>query len=344
MAQSKTNFASDNYSGVHPSILEWIQRVNYDSAPAYGHDAVTQLALEKLKQEFGDQTEAFFVWNGTAANILSLKSALRPYHAILCSDVAHIHMDECGAPEQQIGSKLLPIPSKHGKISVTDLHLAFSRIGEQHAVQPRVISISQATEYGTVYGLEELKTLSDFAHRNGAFLHLDGARLANAAVSLSCSLKELTRDCGVDVLSFGGTKNGLLGAEAVVFLNPSLAGDFPFIRKQGLQLSSKMRFLSAQFLGYFSERLWQKNAAQANQMASLLSEQLQAFQPDIRVTQPVQANSVFAVLPKSLIEVLQKDFYFYVWNKELNEVRWMCSFDTTEEQVNYLVGAIRENI
>jgi threonine aldolase len=254
----------------------------------------------------------------------------------LCSDLAHIHVDECGAPERWTGSKIVAVPSRNGKLDPTSVEPYFSRVGDQHASQPRVISISQSTEYGTLYTAAEIKALADLAHRHRAYLHMDGARLSNAAAGLNLKLAEFTVDAGVDLLSFGGTKNGLMGAEAVVFFQPELAQEFAFIRKQGLHLSSKMRYLAAQFLAYFEDDLYLKNAIHANGMARRLSDGLASI-PSIKITQPVQANVVFASLAPSLIEALQKDFYFYVWNASLSEVRLMCSFDTTAEQVDQFI-------
>ena len=334
---SNISFGSDNHSAVHPRVLEWIGKVNDGTVPAYGDDAYTRDAVDRAKEHFGPQAEVFFVWNGSAANVLGLQSAVRSHQAIVCSDVAHIHLDECGAPEQHLGAKLLPVPSRNGKISAADVRGQFARRHDVHAVQPKVISITQATEYGTVYGLDEIRAFSALAREHDAYLHMDGARAANAAVSLGCSLRDMTTDAGVDILSFGGTKNGLLGAEAVVIFNPQLAAEFPYIRKQGLHLASKMRFLSAQFLAYFEDDLWRRNATHANAMAQMLGHALAAV-PGFRVTQPVQANAVFGTLPREAIVALQQEFSFYVWNEAQNEVRLMCSFATTESQIERFVA------
>jgi threonine aldolase len=338
------SFASDNHAGVHPKVFESLLRVNAGFAPAYGGDVITETCLQKFQELFGADTESFLVWNGTAANVLGLKAMLRTHQSVICTDLAHIHLDECGAPEQHTGSKLIPLVSTHAKLSVEQLQAHFERVGDVQAVQPKVISISQTTEYGTCYTLDEIQNLAAFAHARGAYLHMDGARAANAAVSLNCSLAAMTKAAGVDVLSFGGTKNGLMGAEAVVFLNSALAADFKYTRKQGLHLASKMRFISAQFLAYFENDLWQKNAEHANRMAQLLKTKLSPLAEKIKITHPVDANVIFATLPRPAIENLQKQFYFYTWNETLNEVRWMCSFETTEAQVEKFARAIQTEI
>ncbi len=348
------SFASDNHAGVHPLVFEWMNKVNEGFAPSYGVDSFTTSALQKFKDVFGEKSETFFVWNGTAANVLSLQCMLHSHQAVICSDVAHIHLDECGAPEKFTGSKLIALPSQNGKISLADAKACFEKnVGDVQSVQPKVISLSQTTEYGTVYSLEEMKAFSKLAHDQGGYLHIDGARITNAAVALNCSLQQLINDTGVDVLSFGGTKNGLLGAEAVVILNPSLAKDFKYIRKQGLHLASKMRFISAQFLAYFDQTkeghaLWKQNAEHANQMAKKLAKLLEACRPTIKLTRPVEANAVFATLPQGLIDQLLKEFRFYIWSQPVNspdpEVRLMCSFETTEEQLNHFVHAIKTKI
>lgn len=339
--KNKINFASDNYSPVHPQVFDFLKKYNEGPQPAYGADEATALFEQKIKQIFGPTAEGFLVWNGTAANVLALSTALRSYESVLCSDLAHIHVDECGAPEKLTGSKIISVPSKNGKLDPSSLNAFFSRKGDQHATQPKVISISQSTEYGTLYSVNEIKALAKVAHDHDAYLHMDGARLSNAAAGLNLDFRSFTIDAGVDLLSFGGTKNGLMGAEAVVFFYPELAKHFSYIRKQGLHLSSKMRFLAAQFLAYFENDLYLKNATHANRMAKKLSDGLVQLAPTVQITQPVQANVVFASLSPRLIEELQKEFYFYVWNASLNEVRLMCSFDTTDEQVELFLNKAR---
>jgi threonine aldolase len=335
----KINFASDNYSPAHPQVLEFLSRYNQGPEAAYGADSVTELASAKIKEHFGSSAHPFFVWNGTAANVLSLSAAVRPYESILCTDFAHIAVDECGAPEKMLGSKLIPTPSQNGKIDLGKLDAYFGRVGDQHSSQPKVISISQSTEYGTLYSLAEIKAITEFARKRNLYVHMDGARLSNAAVGLGLSFREFTGDAGIDFLSFGGTKNGLMGAECVVFLRPDLAENFAFIRKQGLQLSSKMRYLSAQFLAYFENDLWKKNATQANLMATRLGVGLRKLGGEIRITQPVQANGVFATFPAAMTQKLQERFHFYVWNAGTAEVRLMCSFNTTEGEIDQFLEA-----
>jgi threonine aldolase len=326
------SFASDNNAGVHPEIIRAISEVNRGHAVGYGDDPVTAAAVANFRRHFGDDCEVFFVFNGTAANCLSLKALTDPFHAIICSEAAHIYNDECGAPERFTGCKLIPLATREGKLTVESIRGAFHGIGDQHHVQPHVVSITQATEVGTVYKAEEVRKLAAYIHQNGMFLHMDGARIANAAASQGRTLRESTRDLGVDVLSFGGTKNGALGAEAVVFFQRELAQDFLYSRKQGMQLASKMRFISAQLDALLSNDLWQKNARHSNRMAKLLERELRKIS-QVKIVYPVEANGVFAKIPRSAIRRIQKRYFFYVWNEEQSIVRWMCSFDTTEQDV-----------
>jgi threonine aldolase len=326
------SFASDNNAGIHPQVLEAIAAANTGHAVGYGDDLYTDSAIRKFKQHFGANTEVFIVFNGTAANCLSLKALTNTHHAVICTAASHINTDECGAPERFTGCKLLALPTEDGKLSVAEVEHAYHGIGDQHHVQPRVISITQATEMGTVYTPAEIKALAKFADARNMFLHMDGARIANAAASLGLGLKQITRDCGVDVLSFGGTKNGVMGAEAVVFFDKALAHDFLFLRKQGMQLASKMRFISAQLDALLTNDLWLKNAQHSNRMAKLLEKELQRVR-NVKIVYPVQANGVFAQIPRQAIEKIRKRYFFYTWNEEESVVRWMCSFDTTEQDV-----------
>lgn len=337
---NKISFASDNYSGVHPDILEAILRANHDHVPAYGGDEYTHLAVDKFREHFGQDTDVFFVFNGTAANVTSIAAINRSYHAVICAEKAHIQVDECGAPEDITGSKLLVVSTVNGKFSVEQIKKHLERVGDQHHVQPRLISLSQSTEYGTVYTPAEIKTIADFAHSNKLFLHMDGARISNAAVSLNVELKAISKEVGVDVLSFGGTKNGMMFGEAVVFFNRDLAQDFLFIRKQSMQLASKMRFISAQFHALLSNDLWRRNAKQANAMAALMAEKLSKI-PGIRFTHEVNANAIFAIMPKETISRLQEKYQFYTWDENLSQVRLMTSFDTTEAEVHEFVEAAK---
>ena len=337
------SFASDNNAGVHPEVLQAIARANQGHAVGYGDDAWTESAIGKFKQHFGPDIEVFMVFNGTAANCLSLKALTNSYHAVICAEAAHIYTDECGAPEEFTGCKLIPVPPRDGKLTVESVGHACHGIGDQHHVQSRVISITQATEVGTVYKPHEIKSLARFAHERGMFLHVDGARIANAAASLGQTLRQATRDLGVDVLSFGGTKNGAMGAEAVVFFDKKLSHDFLYLRKQGMQLASKMRFISAQFEALFTGDLWLKSAQHANRMARLLEKHLREI-PEVRIVYKVEANGVFAKIPRKAIARLLKRYFFYVWNEEQSVVRWMCSFDTTEQDVKQFVRFVAETV
>lgn len=338
---TQKTFASDNYSGVHPRIMEALLRANADHEPSYGNDRYTASAIRRFKEHFGDDASVHLVYNGTGANVLGLHALTRPYHAILCSAFAHIHVDESTAPERLLGCKLITVPAPDGKMRVEEIEARIQRIGDPHHPQAKVISLSQCTEYGTVYTIEELQAISNLAKKYNLYVHMDGSRIANAAVSLNAPFRSFTRDVGVDVLSFGGTKNGMMFGEAVIIFNRSLAADFPFIRKQGMQLHSKMRFIGAQFDALLANDLWKENASTANQMARMLADELRQIK-GVRITQPVDANGVFAVLPPAVIPALQEEAYFYEWNESAHEVRLMCSFDTTEEEVRRFAGRLRQ--
>jgi threonine aldolase len=271
--------------------------------------------------------------------VLALQAMNRPFEAVLCSQAAHIQEDECGAPEKFTGCKLIGVPHQDGKLTVEALRAHLRGVGSQHNVQPRTISISQSTEFGTVYLPAEVRAISAFAREHGLLLHMDGARLANAAASLGVGLREASRDCGVDVLSFGGTKNGLMCGEAVVFFRPELARGFSFVRKQGMQLASKMRFIAAQFSALLDGDLWLRNASHSNRMAKRLAEGAARIQ-GVRIHRPVEANGVFAILPSSVTKPLQQEFAFHVWDERVGEVRWMTAFDTNEEDVDQFVAAL----
>jgi threonine aldolase len=337
------SFASDNNSGIHPEILKAISAANQGHVVGYGDDPYTGAAVRKFREHFGPDIDVFIVFNGTAANCLSLRALTTSFHAVICSEVAHIYTDECGAPERFTGCKLIPIPAPDGKLTVESVRRAYHGIGDQHHVQPRVISITQATEVGTVYRPQEIKALAGFAHERQMFLHVDGARIANAAASLGQSLRQATRDLGVDVLSFGGTKNGLMGAEAVIFFARKLSRDFLYSRKQGMQLASKMRFISAQLHALLSNNLWWKNAQHSNRMAKLLERAIKKI-PEIEIVYKVEANGVFAKVPRRSIAKLQERYFFYVWNEEHSIVRWMCSFDTTEDDIKQFALLIAETV
>jgi threonine aldolase len=343
MKQNKPSrsFASDNNAGVHPLIMEAIARANEGHVIAYGDDPYTARAVKLFRQHLGRDAEVFFVFGGTGANVLGLKAGTASHNAIICAQTAHINVDECGAPEKFTGCKLLPIVSADGKITVEQIKPLLHEIGFEHHVQPRVISVAQATEMGTVYTPGELKALSQFAHERDMLLHVDGARIANAAAGLNLKLKAITKDAGVDILSFGGAKNGMMYGEAVVFFDKSLAKDFKYTRKQGTHLPSKMRFISAQFEALLANELWRKNAQHANQMAQRLASELEKI-PQITLTQKVESNGVFAIVPKKFVPLLQKRYFFYVWKEEISEVRFMTSFDTTESDIADFISLVRK--
>ena len=343
LAKTTRGFASDNNAGVHPEIIDAIARANQGHVRAYGDDRFTRSAMAKFEEHFGSGIAVFFTFNGTGANVLGLQALIRPYHAVLCSDYAHIYTDECGAPEKHLGCKLLPLPHQDGKITLDQVQHAYHGIGDQHHVQVRVISITQSTEMGTVYQPEEIQALAQFAHEHAMFLHVDGARIANAAVSLGQTLRQATRDLGVDVLSFGGTKNGILGGEAVVFFNPALSRDFLFLRKQGMQLASKMRFVAAQFEALLTNNLWKRSAEHANRMAKVLETAIRNI-PQVRIVWKVEANGVFAQIPRHAIDEIMERYFFYPWIEEECIVRWMCSFDTTEEDVQEFVAYVGQAV
>ncbi len=323
--------------------MQAISAANHGHVVGYGDDPYTEAAVRRFRQHFGGDCEVFIVFNGTAANVLSLAALTEPHHAVICSEAAHIYQDECGAPEKFTGCKLIPLPTTDGKLTVESVRRAYHGIGDQHHVQPRVISITQATEMGTVYKPPEIKALARFAHDRGMFLHVDGARIANAAARLGQTLRQATRDLGVDVLSFGGTKNGAMGAEAVVFFDQKLSRNFMFRRKQGMQLASKMRFISAQFEALLSNDLWLKNARHSNRMAHLLEKEVKKI-PQVKIVYEVEANGVFAKIPRHAIRKLERRYFFYVWNEEESVVRWMCSFDTTEDDVKRFATYVAETV
>ena len=336
---NKRGFASDNNAGVHPRIMKALADANSGHCIAYGDDPNTAAAKEQFKKLFGE-CEVFFVFNGTGANVLSLQAMTQPYNTVICADTAHIHVDECGAPERFTGCKLLFNSAPDGKLRIPDITQHLHGIGFEHHAQPRVVSITQATEMGTVYTIDEFREIAAYAHHNDLLLHVDGARIANAAVHLGVSVREMITNTGVDILSFGGTKNGMMYGEAVVVLNSALAANFKYIRKQGMQLASKMRYISAQFEEYLKDGLWLENARHSNCMAQLLCSEVKAL--GISVTQKVEANEVFAILPAQTIVELQREFFFYVWDESRNEVRWVCSWDTTENDVERLIALLKK--
>jgi threonine aldolase len=339
-----SSFASDNSAGVHADVLHAIQEANVGHVPAYGDDPYTRSAEASFRHHFGEEARVYFVYGGTGANILGLKAVTESYHAVLCAESAHINVDECGAPERHLGCKLIAIPTTNGKLCPEDIQPHLKGFGDPHHAQPKVISITQATELGTVYQPEEIRALADLAHQNDMVLHMDGARLSNAAASLNLGLSALTRDVGVDVLSFGGAKSGLLFGEAVLFFAADAALDrVPFLRKQSMQLASKMRFIAAQFQALLTDDLWCRNAGHANRMAHLLVKRVEVID-GVKVTQPAESNAVFARIPAAAIAPLQDRYFFYMWDAANFEVRWMTAFDTTEEDVEDFAMAIREEL
>lgn len=339
----KRGFGSDNHSGFSPEILEALASANIDHALAYGDDEYCLAAQQLFRNLFGPQASVYFVFNGTGANVLSIDAMCRSHHAVVCADTAHIHVDECGAPQRIVGCKLLVVPTPDGKLTPDLVRTQLHGFGFEHHSQPRAISIAQATELGTLYTLDEIRALADLAHQHNMYLHLDGARIANAAVAMGCTFKEMTTDCGVDVVSFGGTKNGMLLGESCVILNPALDVDMRYRRKQMAQLSSKMRFVAAQYQAYIGTGLWQRNAAHANAMAQLLYQQVRDL-PGVKVMYPVQVNSLFVQLPHDVWTSLLNDYFFYDWDEANNVVRWMCSFDTTPDDINSFVACLKKRL
>jgi threonine aldolase len=329
---NKKGFASDNNAGVHPQILEALAKVNHGHVKGYGDDPYTREAISLFQKHFGDDTDVYFVFNGTGANVLSISGYTQSFNSVICPATAHIAVDECGAPEKFSGCKLIPVKTSNGKLTPELIKPHLHGFDFEHHSQPKMISISQVTELGTIYSVDEIKAIADLAHAHNMYLHLDGARIANAAVALNLPFKAFTRDAGVDVVSFGGTKNGMLMGEAVLFFNPALTANIKYFRKQSAQLFSKMRFVGAQFIAYFENDLWKSSAAHANKMAKKLAKKVGSL--GVTITQPVEANGVFAIIDNEIRNKLQEKYFFYPWDENNNEVRWMCSFDTTEEEIN----------
>lgn len=336
----KRGFGSDNHSGVHPELMQALIEANRGHAPSYGTDVWSEKAEQKFKEHFGPDTQVFYVFNGTAANALALRALAQSFESVLCSDVSHINVDECGAPELFFGGKLISVKSTEGKITPEGLKPHLIRGGDQHFSQPRVLSLTQPTELGTVYSLEELKALCDFAKTHRLLIHIDGTRISNASHWLKAPFKEFTTDLGVDVVSFGGTKNGLMFGEALLFLQKGAVKSFKFIRKQAAQLPSKSRFLAASFDRYLTNSLFQEISSHECKMAEHLCQELLKI-PQIKVTQPRQSNAVFAIIPKTWIKILRQDFFFYVWDEATFECRLMTSWDTQVEDINDFIAKIR---
>ncbi len=336
-------FASDNYGGVHPEILDALAVANGGHQVSYGEDVYTESLQQVFKHHFGPAAHAYPVFNGTGANVVALQSMTERWDSVICAESAHINVDECGAPEKVAGLKLLTLPTPDGKLTPELVDRHAWGWGDEHRAQPRVVALTQSTELGTCYTPEEIAALCDQAHQHGMKVYLDGARLANAAATLGLPLKEFTTDVGVDVLSFGGTKNGMMLGEAIVVLNPDAARGVQFLRKAAMQLSSKMRFISVQFEALLGTDLWLRNATHANAMAQRLYAEVKDL-PGLEVVRTPQANAVYAILPAEVTERLQKRFRFYTWNEHTGEVRWMTSFDTTEADIDVFAAAIAEEL
>ncbi len=342
-------FASDNYAGAHPEVLAAIAEANGGHQISYGEDVYTERLHERIRELFGEQAEVFPVFNGTGANVTALTAMLPRWGAVVSSSTAHIHTDENGAPERVSGLKLLTVDTPDGKLTPELIDRQAWGWGDEHRAQPLAVSVTQTTELGTLYSIDELRAVSDHAHSKGMTVHMDGARIANAASALGASLREFTTDAGIDVLSFGGTKNGMLYGEAIVAVNPDAADGLLYLRKLNMQLASKMRFISAQFLALFEDDLWLRSAAHANAMAAHLRRSLEDRIADgsiagLSFSQATESNAVFAVLPPGVADRLRKSFRFYDWNPATGEVRWMCSFDTTEADVDAFVDGIAKEL
>lgn len=336
-------FGSDNAAAVHPSVMEALTAANRGHQVGYGSDVYTKAALELFDELFERPVHTFFVYNGTGANGSALAAMARPYQSVVCADCSHIYYDECGAPEHLSGAKLQPLPVMGGKIRPEQIEPLLCYQGNMHHAQPKVLAVTQATEFGTLYTLAELRELCAFAHAHGMLVHMDGARVANAAAALGCTMAEMTWKAGVDALSFGGTKNGLMFGEAVVFFDEALASEFLFIRKNCGQLASKMRYIAAQYVALLSDGLWLRNAAHANAMAARLAQGLDGL-PGVRIEEKVEANELFVAFPREAIDPLRQACFFYVWDEARNVARLVTSWDTQAEEVDAFLTACRSTL
>ena len=336
-------FASDNYAGAHPQVLDAVASVNAGHQSAYGDDVVTARATDMVRDLFGAQADFYPVFNGTGANVVALQSVTSRWQSVIASATAHIHADEGGAPEVVAGIKLWTVPTIDGKLRPDDVRSQCFDMEFVHRSQPGAVSITQSSEMGTVYSPDEVAAIAEVAHAHGLAVHMDGARLSNAAASLGVPVRAFTTDAGIDLLSFGLTKNGAMIAESVVVLDPQRVHGIDFLRKTSMQLSSKMRFLSAQYVALLTDDLWLTSAGHANAMARRLESAVRDI-PGVQITQEVQANAVFAVLPAAVTAALQDRFHFYTWNQATGEVRWMCAWDTTPEDVDAFAVAIQEEL
>jgi threonine aldolase len=335
------SFASDNNSGVHPLVMDALILANEGHAVGYGDDDWTEAAVDQLKEVFGEGAAPFFVFNGTGANSVALQAVTRSFHSIICARTAHIYVDECGAPARMTGCTVIALPTEDGKLSPELIRPHLHNFGVCHHAQPKAVYISQASELGTVYTIDEVKAIASLLHAHDMYLHVDGARLANACAYLNCSMKELTADAGVDILSFGGTKNGMMMGEAVISFRPELTENIQYFRKQSAQLASKMRYLSVQFIPYLTNDLWLDNASKANRQAGKLAAILRQY-PQIRFTQKVESNQLFLIMPAEAAKRLMEKYFFYYWNEAASEVRFVTSWDTTDEDIRQLEQALQE--
>ena len=329
------SFASDNNSGVHPLIMDAIREANDNHAVGYGDDPWTAAATQRINEVLGEEAEPFFVFNGTGANAVALQAVTRPFHSILCAETAHINVDECGAPGRMTGCAVIPIPTPDGKLTPELIRPHLKNFGVCHHSQPKAVYISQVSELGTVYTIDEVRAIADLLHAHQMYLHMDGARLANACAHLGCTMRQVTVEAGVDILSFGGTKNGMMMGEAVVSFRPEITENLAFIRKQSAQLASKLRYLSCQFIPYLSNDLWLTNARRANAQAEKLKQILKQY-PEIHFTQQMESNQLFFTLPTEALHRLQEEYFFYMWDESKNEARLVTSWDTTDEDIDRL--------
>ena len=334
------SFASDNNSGVHPLVMEALVKANTGHAVGYGDDPWTKEATELVKKQFARPCEALFVFNGTGSNTMALQLMTRPYHIIFCAETGHVAVDECGAPSKGTGCFMRTIPTPDGKLTPELLKPYMINFGVEHHSQPGAVYISQCTELGTIYTPQEVRELCDFAHEHGLMVHMDGARISNAAAALGVSLDEVSGACGVDTLTLGGTKNGLMGSECVVIFNQNLVREARYARKQACQLASKMRYVSCQFTAFLTDDLWLKCAQRANRLAKKLHDALTTM-PDVTFTQKMESNQLFFIMPKEKEEKLHEKYYFYYWNESVGEMRLVTSWDTTEEDVDGLIEYLK---
>lgn len=335
------SFASDNNSGVHPRVMDAIIKANDNHAVGYGDDPWTDAATEKIREIFGACASPFFVFNGTGANSVALQAVTRPFNSILCAETAHINVDECGAPGRMTGCALITIPTADGKLTPELIKPHLKNFGVCHHSQPKAVYISQVSELGTIYNIDEVKAIAELLHAHDMYLHMDGARLANACAALGCSMAAVTVEAGVDILSFGGTKNGMMMGEAVVSFRPEITENLKFYRKQSAQLASKLRYLSAQFIPYLDNNLWLENATNANAAAKRLADALAQY-PQIKFTQKVESNQLFFTIPEEAWRKLQESYFFYMWNENINEARLVTSWDTTDQDISELIATLKD--